>query len=266
MKFAILVFWAGLAVPAMAAECPLEKWFTFKGTEIWADIAHSVYAYRTGHKSVDADGAPNAYHPDDVGRNCFRAAQKGLDCVGNAGYPDTDWWQSVLVADPDEATKAFEQQDSAHKGYFVSMTWLQDEDNPDATDPAKYVDARSVPYLVFPGSTFATLKDTGWRGDVGFAFHATNGKATAFVVADQGGGEHARLGEGSIALFEALGGRHVDPRDGTGLPGGAVVYVVFPGSRKQIPDLWPRTNAAIDRQAQELLAAAGGRAAIAACF
>ena len=63
---------------------------TFRGTQIFRQANNLAYAYETNHTAVDADGAPNAYHPDDI----------GLDALANAGYPHTNWWKDVLVPDP----------------------------------------------------------------------------------------------------------------------------------------------------------------------
>jgi hypothetical protein len=136
-----------------------------------------------------------------------------------------------------------------------------------STNPAKYVDARRIPYLVFPGSTFAQRTGTGSKGDVGFAWHVGNGKKTSFIFADQGGEPDARLGGGSIALYEALGGKNLNPRYGSGVASGRVRFLLFPGSRKAIDfqHSWPLTTDMIDKIAAARLESVGGEAAIEAC-
>jgi hypothetical protein len=82
--------------------------------------------------------------------------------------------------------------------------------------------------------------------------------STSFIVADYGGGSHAKLGEGSIALFTALGGQNPNPRTGAGVPRGRFQYIVFPGSRKPGAAIWPRTKQDIHDQVMELLASTPG--------
>jgi Fungal chitosanase of glycosyl hydrolase group 75 len=240
------------------------SWQSFKGVSLLRDAASKAYCYKTTHAAIDADGAPNAYHPGDVGKNCTKDTHLGLDCPANAGFPNSTWWDSVLVPDPADASKPFVQKSGPYKGYFVAMTWLQ---NPDSaikmTDPAKYVDSNTVPYIVFPGSKFGAMSGTGYAGDIGMAYNLETGKSTGFVVADQGGGNDATLGEGSIALFKALGGSNLNPRTGAGVAEGAMVYVVFPGSRKNFS--WPSTPDKITEAAKARILALGGEAALAPC-
>ncbi len=251
-------------VTAYASDCTFAKWTSFKGTDIKRNADKTAYLYVTGHSRVDADGAPNAYHPSDVGKGCLTRPYYGLDCPGNAGYPNTTWWDSVLVPDPDDPSKPFVQTEGEFQGYFVSSTWLFDA-NKTKTDPAKYVDASKTPYLVFPGSKFANISGTGSKGDVGMVWNLENGKSTAFIVADQGGGANAKLGEGSVALYEALGGTNVDARTGRGVAQGKMLFAVFPGSRKAIATVWPRNNVEIFAQAEKLVNENGGYDAFNAC-
>jgi len=110
-----------------------------------------TYAYRTTNIAIDADGAPNAYDPKD----------RGIDALANAGFPNGGW-ESVLVADPSNPSTPFVQTSGEFAGFFVSMTTLQDRARA-KTDPTRYVDARTVPYVVFPGRFFA-MAGTGRRG------------------------------------------------------------------------------------------------------
>src|SRR4029077_2822205 len=105
------------------------------------------------------------------------------------------------------------------------------------TDPGRYVDSTKVPYLVFP-STFHALKGTGTMGDLAVARNLRNNNVTAAIVADVGP-PHAPLGEVSIRLAEDLGGVHVNPRTGAGMPKGPFLYVLFP--RSLSTPAWPLT-------------------------
>jgi len=223
----------------------------FRGTRMLRQAGNLAYAYETSHAAADADGAPNAYHPDDLGKHCRHDAHVGLDCLGNAGYPNSDWWRDVLVPDPADHSTAYVQQDGATAGFFVAATALR-RPGSRKTDPTTYVDATSVPYVVNP-SGISALPHIGRPGDVGFATHLASGRATAFIIGDAGGGGDARLGEGSIALFAALGFPGANPRTGAGLPKDKIQYIVFPNSRRAGAAIWPRSNADIEAQVSDLL-------------
>lgn len=244
---------AVLCVPATTLAqpaCDFNAWGDYRGTELRRHAPSGSYLFVSDHMAIDADGAPNAYHPDDT----------GLDYLANAGYPDKAWWPDVLVPDPADRARAYEQPDGPFAGYFVSKTALYDPAR-DETDPYRYVDARNIPYLVFPGSFYA-MEGTGRLGDLGFAVSTVTGEASAFVVADIGP-TNAKLGEVSMALADGLGGANVDPRTGAGAPRGTMLYVVFPYSSRRHP--WPLGIADIDRIAGELVESVGGVDALRAC-
>lgn len=246
--------------PAYGAECQFEAWSHYRGTPLARTDDGSAILYVTGRKAVDADGAPNAYHPADVDKPCG-ASGKGLDCPANAGYSNTSWWPSVLARDPKNPKRAYVQPTGPYKGFFVSKTALVDSTAED-TDPKRYVDATKIPYLVFPGP-FAKLKGTGRLGDLGIAYHTESGTSVPFVVADIGPSEP--LGEGSVALFEGLGGKAPNPRNGAGLPKGEVMYVLFPDSSRDREQRWPMTEGAIKEDAERRLAELGGLDALKDC-
>jgi hypothetical protein len=249
---------------AGAADCAFRSWFSFKGTDIFRHKTLNVYAYATRHKVLDADGAPNAYHPGDVGKNCLKDEHVGLDCPANAGYPNTNWWPDVLAQDPLNPGHPYIQPSGKHQGFFVTKTWLEDPTRAEI-DPARYVDSNTVPYIVFPGSKFPQLKGTGNRGDVGFALDQDRGTSTAFIVADKGGGKDAKLGEASIALFRALGEGDINARTGDGFSKNKTLFVVFPYSGKSVSPTWPRTQPDIDTQVAGLLEKIGGIGALKSC-
>jgi hypothetical protein len=222
----------------------MTAWMTYKGIDLFRPAGSTAYTYRTKRMEIDADGAPNAYHPNDT----------GLDFLANAGFPNH--WQGVLVADPANPSKPFVQPSGPTQGFFVSMTALHDSTSA-ATEPQKYVDASRIPYIVFPGQ-FNQLTGTGVMGDFVMAKSLSSGKVSAAIVADIGPSD-AALGEVSMALVTGLGGTNPNPRNGAGKPPGEFRYVVFPRSHKT--PKWRLTAAEIDQQAQTLLAAAGGWAA-----
>jgi hypothetical protein len=223
---------------------------TFRGTTVLRQASNLAYAFETTHAAADADGAPNAYHPDDIGKRP-RDPHIGLDALANAGYPTTDWWDSVLVPDPADRRVAYRQRSGATRGFFVAMTALR-RPGGDRYKVATYVDSTKVPFAVIP-TGFERLPRVAGQGDVGLATDLGSGRSIAFIVADAGGGGDAKLGEASIALYAALGYTDVNARTGHGLPTGSLQYILFPGSRKPGAALWPRTNADIAAQVAQLI-------------
>lgn len=238
------------AVPETKREIerrPAAKWFDYQGTTLYRAKEGDAYFFIANSMSIDADGAPNAYHPDDT----------GLDALANAGYPSAGGWRDVLATDPHNPNRPFIQRDGEFAGYFASKTALQDVTKKE-TDTARYVDARNVPYIVFPGAFYAT-KGTGELGDIGIAMNLDTHDSSAFLVAEVGPPD-APLGEVSICLAESLGGKNVNPRNGNGAPKGRILYLLFPHSKAERP--WPLSNAAIKERADRLLESVGGWEAV----
>lgn len=239
-----------LSALGLADECGSRLWKEYHGTRLYRLPDSSTYFFMTDHMAVDADGAPNAYHPGDI----------GLDYLANAGYPSQSWWPDVLVVDPDDSRRAYVQQEGEYKGYFVSKTTLTDKSKK-STDPARYVDASHVPYLVFPGS-FYKMNGTGLLGDLGVAVNIQLERTTPFVVADIGPSE-AKLGEVSINLAERLSGNTVNPRTGSGTPQGDNLYILFPYSGRQ--HRWPLSYDEMERLTNQQLTRLGGLEKIIGC-
>jgi hypothetical protein len=122
--------------------CDAIDFLTYEGTVVRKFPGSAAYFYVTDRMAIDADGAPNAYHPED----------RGIDALANAGFPHAGW-KSILVADPLDPGRPFVQPAGPFAG-FVSKTTLQDPTCAE-TDPARYVDSTRVPYLVFPGAFHA---------------------------------------------------------------------------------------------------------------
>ncbi len=164
------------------------------------------------HFAVDADGAPNAYHPDDT----------GLDALRNAGGPG-HWW--ALVTD-DDGDPVIQRDFDPAPGYFVSTTALEDFSVSDIRDPDRYVDSTTIPYISLPPQAlrFAHL------GDIAMVINLTNGKSAGAIIADVG--PRRKIGEGSIALAREL---DIDPDARRGGAEGNILYVIFPGSGDGTP-------------------------------
>jgi RHS repeat-associated protein len=176
---------------------------------------------------IDVDGAPNAYHPDNI----------GLDHLANAGSPG-NWYGIVTdkagTADYKKGTPVIQSKTDPFPGYYVSPTSLQDTTKAHS-DPARYVDARFVPYIVHyrsdrsAGSTagdFATVVDTS----IGRVIHAIVGDA-------KGNGS----GEASMRLAWLFGVNN-NPRNG-GTSTKKFCYIIYEGSRKS--PAWPVQNVTI---------------------
>ncbi|HYV88670.1 MAG TPA: hypothetical protein VFA91_08835, partial [Candidatus Polarisedimenticolia bacterium] len=67
-----------------ADECRYGDWTSYAGVSLSRLPDKSAYLYQTSNAAIDADGAPNAYNPDN----------SGLDYNANAGLPDG--WANVV--------------------------------------------------------------------------------------------------------------------------------------------------------------------------
>jgi len=173
---------------------------------------------------IDADGAPNAYNPDDT----------GLDELANAGTPAR--WNGIITDQDGEPL--IQQESDPSPGYYISCTSLSD-DTRKFDDPTGYVNASKIPYIALPKD----LADWGGTrlGDFAVVINLRNGKSSFAIYADIG-----RLGEGSVALADALG-IWSDARRGGESDG--ILYLLFPGSG----NLQPRINADIQKEGERLL-------------
>jgi hypothetical protein len=185
--------------------------------------------------TIDADGAPRAYHPD---------GKSGLDFLANAGRPG-DWFGVVTDNGRKDGTPVVQGQTDPAPGFFVSPTSLVDASRP-ARDPRRYVDSSSVPYVALAPQ----VRSLGVHlGDFTIVLNRRNGKNSPAIFADIGPSD--RLGEGSIALAEALG-VPPSPKHGGALSG--LAYLVFPGSGSA----QPRAVAEISSETDRLLSTFGG--------
>jgi hypothetical protein len=232
---------------ASTSGCPRNQLLNFeilRNGEVVREVAisqlpdSSAFFFEAG-MTIDADGAPNAYHPDN----------RGLDDLANAG--ESGNWQGLAH---DSGGEPYVQgPDDPFPGYFVSTTALSDRSK-SAHDPSRYVDASRIPYIVLPRSIPRQL---GARlGDFAVVFNLRNGKSSYAIFADVGPAES--IGEGSIALAENLGIWSDARRGGTR---GGIVYLVFPGSGNGRP----RSIGEIYDQSERLFQAWGGADQFTAC-
>jgi hypothetical protein len=186
----------------------------------------SAFFYESG-MTIDADGAPNAYHPDN----------SGIDDLQNAGTPGN--WEGL--AKDAQGEPFIQGPNDPFPGYYVSETALVDRSKA-VNDPTRYVNASKIPFLVLPGGLARQLRAR--VGDFAIVFNERNGKSSYAIFGDVG--PFDRIGEGSVALAENLGIRSNARNGGTWR---GVLYLVFPGSGEG----WPRTIDEINDQGQKLL-------------
>ncbi|MFZ0279709.1 MAG: glycoside hydrolase family 75 protein [Candidatus Sulfotelmatobacter sp.] len=204
----------------------------FREVPVWQLLDRQAFFFISG-MTIDADGSPNAYHPDDA------ADDAGLDELANAGKPGH--WDGIIT-DPD-GDPLIQQERDPFPGYYISCTSLSDKTKT-FTDPTRYVNASKIPYVVLPQE----VSDRGGArlGDFAVVVNLHNGKSSFAIFADVG-----TLGEGSVALADALGiqsdARHGGESDG-------ILYLVFPGSGNR----QPRTTGEIQSEGKKLLMDHGG--------
>ncbi len=159
----------------------------------------SAFFYESG-MTIDADGAPNAYHPDNT----------GLDDLANAGTPGR--WEG-LAKDP-YGEPYIQGPDDPYPGYYVSSTALADRSKP-PNDPTRYVDASKIPFIVLPGGMARQL---GARpGDFVAVFNQRNGKSSYAIFGDVG--PFDRIGKPQkpfINVADQITGSVLDAGCGTG--------------------------------------------------
>jgi hypothetical protein len=214
------------------------------GTPVWKHPGPSTAVVFRAGMAIEVDGAPTAYHAQDG---------LALNRLSGAGRPG-HWWglvtsngQPVVQGPKDPAP-----------GFYVSMTSLQNSAFGE-TDPRRYVDASTIPYVALPKSV-AQAGDIR-LGDLVAVINQANGKVAYAIFADHG--PENKLGEGSICLANQLRTKPLSDRDAVrcSLPE-KVVYVVFPGSGNRRP----KRRDEIVRMGRALFEQWGGVTAVAAWF
>jgi hypothetical protein len=168
---------------------------------------------------IDADGAngqnggPAAYRTDDSGSELL--ANGGMKIIAGKVVCAHAWARGIVILGPDNEPKVFPG------GVIASTTWYRHPGKP-ASDPAAYVDAETVPYIVV-----APLIIQRTAGVVrGCRARATyKGNSVECVVADRG--PSAKAGELSIAAARAIGLRSSPRNGGTEKP--EVLYELWTG-------------------------------------
>jgi hypothetical protein len=195
---------------------------TIGSVKVYADSG--AILYKAG-ATVNGDGSPHCYHPDD---------QQALDYLANAGSSG-DWWG--IYAPPDGKGKPV-QQSIYHPapGYYISTTALVDPSQPE-DHPDRYLDSERYPFMVVPGNF-----GEGWKlGDVGFCLNTKTQDNMYCATGDIGPLNH--IGEVSILLAKCLG---LSPNPKSGGVESGIVYVVFPGSDPGYKPWGKKCQVAID--------------------
>jgi len=168
---------------------------------------------------IDADGAngqnsaPAAYKVDDTGTELL--ANGGMKIVGGKVVCAHSWARDIVILGEDNQPKVFPG------GIIASMTWYR-HPRKLPSDPAAYVDAETVPYIVVPPliiqKTVGIVR--GCKAQVTF-----RSRSVDCVVADRGPSN--KIGELSIAAARAIG-LPSSPRNG-GTEKQEVLYELWPG-------------------------------------
>jgi len=244
---AAIVCLSASATPASAQEppaaCSRSLIFNFEANQVdnlrevpvWRMPDSSAFFFEDG-MTIDADGAPNAYNPDNT----------GLDDLANAGSPG-HW--GALAVDHD-GMPFIQGLDDPFPGYYVSTTSLSDRSKK-PSDPTKYVDASKIPFIVLPREV--TVQTGARLGDFAVVLNVRNGKTSNAIFADVG-----TMGEGSVALADNLG-LWSNAREGGTRRG--IFYLVFTGSGNGKP----RSNDEINEQAESLVRDWGGTERMLSC-
>lgn len=193
----------------------------------------SVYFFKSGMQ-IDADGAPKAYHKNP---------DMGLDHLKNAGKKG-HWWGIVTVNGRSGGVPSIQGSDDPAPGYYVAGTSLQDSTKEDA-DPDRYVDSAEIPYIALPSGMKFPVK----TGDFGFVINTENNMTSGCIFADVG--PRGKIGEGSIALADAVGISSDPKGDGTE---SKFIYVLFSNSSMG----WPLTVDFINTRSRQLFEQWGG--------
>ncbi len=207
MAYVLVFFYSGL----LKAQQVKKVYKIIANTTVYKDESKQLYIFN-GALMIDADGAPKAYHKDD---------KMALDYLSNGGEPG-NWWALATDNNKPSGTPLIQTASDPAPGYYISMTSLENQDK-DHTDPARFVNAEIIPYIVVPAGFSGDFK----LGDIALVYNKQNGKKCFAIYADVGPKE--LIGEGSIKLAKELG-INSSPKNG-GIETG-VVYILLIGSGK----------------------------------
>lgn len=228
--------------------CKGETIFTINDVTAQKHVGQTAFFFESG-MAIDADGAPDAYHPDDIGTDWLANACK---LSQTSPKRPLKCWALVTETGKSNGKPVIQGPPDPNPGYYISTTALEDNTKT-VTDPHRYVNSNDIPFIVLPGGHFGGAK----LGDFSVVVNRKNDKMAYAIFADIG--PKNKIGEGSIALAKAL---DINSSPKKGGFKGEVVYVVFPGSGNGKP----RPLSEINSAAEKLFKEWGGMEQINACF
>lgn len=205
MRLGCLVF--GLLVCFFANAQPARTVYKVVGGKTVYELREKKLYLVNAGMSIDADGSPHAYHKDNT---------KALDYLANAGKPG-NWWALATDNGKSDGNPLVQTAEDPAPGYYISTTALIDKSK-SYSDPRRYVDSETVPYIVMPPNFSADFK----LGDIALVINRKNNKRCYAIFADIG--PRNSVGEGSIALAKQLG-INADPKRGG--VNNNIVYILF---------------------------------------
>ena len=151
--------------------------------------------------SVDVDGAPTSYGPDD---------KKALDFELNA-HVGAKKSGAIVGYLTKNGKPIIQGENDPAPGFYISTTAYVDINNPNKTDPRRYVNAAEINYTVLATSA----KNKGVKTGDFCVVHAVKKNTTVFAIVGDSG--HSSGAEGSLALLQRLGfkvksGKSVDEK------------------------------------------------------
>jgi len=196
----------------------LTKIDTIAGIPIYAVKGHPPSFLYLAGMTIDADGSPRCYGPNN----------SGIDHTANGGEPGDNWWGGPTDAG---GYPLIQKIYDPHPGMYVSATAHFDPVYPESS-PYRYLDSERIPFIVLPGGHSNGAK----LGDVCLCLNTKTGDNCYGIYGDVGPGN--KLGEASMRMAHAL---KIDnnPKTG-GTESKHVAYLVFPGSIGEwvAPSIW----------------------------
>lgn len=246
------------------------------------------------HMHVNADGAPDAYTPDGTGlsytcdgvvafehgrcvfpgqsgweRRCIEAYRTwkasgyhgdhvcafGFQVVGGRRVGSTIVGGRPTIQGPTNPSP----------GNFVSETSLNIPGH-SRDSQRRYINSREIPFIVLSRKVRRMIGAS--LGDVAVVHRPKTGKTVYAVFADTG--PSWGLGEGSIALHNAVGNNPIDRRNGVDRAKRGVIddviYLVFPESRVQPTADHTEFRRRIEITARDRFKSWGGNELLSACL
>jgi len=139
---------------------------------------------------VDVDGAPNAYGPPD---------KPALDILLDAHYLNRDDEPIVGYLTDEHHCPVLQGPNDPFPGYYISQTAFTDPANQNERDPRRYIDARTINYVVRGNRA----RHRGAKvGDFVAVYSRRTHKSVFAIVGDTG---NPSGNEGSLHLLRDLG-------------------------------------------------------------